>query len=152
MKIGIVGSEAAKFTPVTEAAARHLIKRLILDTEGVISGECHLGGADIYAQEEAESMGLEFWGCPPARLQWEGGYKQRNLLIAKLSDRVDCITVKELPEGYEGMRFSRCYHCKPQDHVKSGGCWTVKQAVKMGKQGWIHIISPDGSFLSRPFL
>ena len=147
MIVGIVGSEAAKFTNVTEESARLAIRNILNSTPatGCCSGECHLGGIDQWAREEAERMGIPFTPYAPAKQQWEGGYKQRNLQIARASDVCVCISVSELPEGYKGMRFAHCYHCKANDHVKSGGCWTVKQAVKMGKQGILYIIYPDGS-------
>jgi len=57
MNIGIVGHETAKFTAETEAKARAIIRHL-LDHEGtddvLVSGGCHLGGIDIWAEEEAE--------------------------------------------------------------------------------------------------
>lgn len=144
MIIGIVGSEAAKFTPLTEARARAIIRTLLGPPEvtGVSSGACHLGGIDIYAEEEAGRMGkldraLIF---PPKRRTWEGGYKQRNLAIVSASDEVHCITLGALPEGYTGMRFDGCYHCGTTDHVKSGGCWTVKMARRAGKRGVLHVL------------
>jgi len=149
MKIGIVGSEGAKFTAVTEAAARVFISTLLADAALIVSGECHLGGVDIFARQEAERAGVPFKGYPPRRLVWDGGYKQRNLQIAEASDRVYCITLRELPETYEGMRFNVCYHCRLQDHVKSGGYWTVKQAVAQGKEGRIVIIDPTGNLVDR---
>lgn len=149
MKIGIVGSEGAKFTPITEAAARVFISTLLTDATWFVSGECHLGGVDSFAREEAERAGIRFKGYPPRRLTWDGGYKQRNLQIVEASDRVYCITLRELPEEYTGMRFSACYHCRMQDHVKSGGCWTVKQAVAQGKEGRIVVIDPAGNLVDR---
>lgn len=149
MKIGIVGSEQAKFTPITETAARTIICDLIHGFDAVISGECHLGGVDIYAKEEALAHGMPFKGFPPKKLQWEGGYKQRNLEIAKNSDTVVCITIEQLPPEYNGMKFELCYHCKRDDHVKSGGCWTAKQASRMGKDAYLYVIKPDGSYYSR---
>lgn len=51
---------------------------------------------------------------------------------------VVCIVVTQFPEGYKGMRFPYCYHCKTNSHIKSGGCWTVKYAKeKLGKRGYI---------------
>ncbi len=158
MNIGIVGSEAAKFTPITEATAKDIIDMLIHDVvvagemPYVVSGECHLGGIDIWAKEAALDSNVGYIGCPPAKLTWEGGYKQRNLKIARESDMVSCITLRELPPTYNGMKFTHCYHCKVNDHVKSGGCWTVKQAVKMGKIGRIFIVNPDGTYEERPFI
>ena len=140
MRIGIVGSEGAKFTPETEEVARQLIRQHIHEGDVVISGGCHLGGIDIWAVEEARKLGLEVVEHRPKILAWEGGYKQRNLRIAKDSDMVICITLKKLPESYQGMTFKLCYHCGTDEHVKSGGCWTVKQAKKMGKEGYILVI------------
>jgi hypothetical protein len=142
MVLGIVGSEGAKFTPETEMAARELIISLI-ENEGpslVVSGACHLGGIDVWAEEEAKALGVPFQAYPPAIHRWEGGYKQRNLRIAKASDKVVCITLRELPESYKGMTFGSCYHCKTSEHVKSGGCWTVKQAKLLGKDGEVLVI------------
>jgi len=137
MKIGIVGSEAAKFTSESEASARELIRKIILDPEvtEVCSGDCHLGGIDQWAREECEKIGKPFTGYPPKVHEWERGYKPRNLQIAE-SDVVHCITVDRLPNDYRGMRFAYCYHCHKTDHIKSGGCWTMHQA----KQGVLHVV------------
>lgn len=142
MRIGIVGSEAAKFTPETQEAARKEIRRLIQRATLVISGGCHLGGIDIWGVEEAGKAGIDVLEHLPARRAWEGGYKQRNLRIADSSDKVVCITVRELPPGYTGMRFTHCYHCGQgaPPHVKSGGCWTMKQARLAGKETELIII------------
>jgi hypothetical protein len=140
--VGIVGSEAAKFTSETAAAARGLIRGIILaePCDLVVSGECHLGGIDIWAREIAQELGVPFRGHPPKTRSWATGYKPRNLLIAQDSTECHCITIKEYPESYTGMRFSFCYHCGTADHVKSGGCWTVKMARQMGKPGEIHTV------------
>jgi len=143
MRVGIVGSEYAKFTPETELRAREIIRGLIVDAELVVSGHCHLGGIDIWAEQEAERFGIPMMIFPPKRLSWEGGYKQRNLQIAEHSDLLVCITVRSLPPTYAGMRFPQgCYHCKTpaEHHVKSGGCWTMKQAERMGKQTRLEIV------------
>lgn len=144
MRLGIVGSEAAKFTPETEQQARALIRHLIQSQSAtcVVSGACHLGGIDAWSIEEARTLGCEIVEFPPATRQWSTGYRPRNLRIAEFADKVACITVKELPEGYTGMRFKLCYHCGTDAHVKSGGCWTVKQAIKMGKRGKVFVIAP----------
>lgn len=134
---GIVGSEAAKFTPETEARARQAIRDRIRPGDVVVSGQCHLGGVDVWAVEEAIAMGCDWREHPAKRHQWSGpdGYMARNLAIVRGSDRVVCITVRRLPPGYTGMRFDLCYHCGTDEHVKSGGCWTAKQARLMGKPG-----------------
>jgi hypothetical protein len=141
MRIGIVGSEEAKFTPLGVQRARELITSLVSDpfvTE-VISGKCHLGGIDIWAAEIGELLRKKVKEFPPRKLSWEY-YKARNLIIAGESDIVYCITVDKLPETFKGMKFDYCYHCKTNTHVKSGGCWTMKQAIRMGKHGELRVI------------
>lgn len=139
-KIGIVGSEGAKFTPQTEYKAKGIIKGLLSSYDTVVSGGCHLGGIDIWAEEIADLFDLPKSIYVPRALSWSYGYKPRNLAIARESDIVYCITIKELPPNYQGMRFDYCYHCGTNEHVKSGGCWTVKQARLMGKPGEVIVI------------
>src|SRR5689334_14361282 len=106
MIIGIVGSEAKKFTPETEEAAKQLIRLLLIkDTvTGLSSGHCHLGGIDIWAEEIAKELGLDLYIFPPKNLRWEpNGYKSRNIEIAMVSSEVHNITVKKLPPSYRGM-------------------------------------------------
>jgi hypothetical protein len=138
MIIGIVGSEAAKFTPEGEKAAKQLIRKLVSNpaVREVVSGNCHLGGIDIWAEEIAKELGKKFTAFTPVKKSWEGGYRQRNMRIASRSDEVHCITVRRLPPDYDGMRFPLCYHCKTDTHIKSGGCWTMKRA----KKGILHVI------------
>lgn len=141
MIIGLVGSEAAKFTPYTEAAARRAIRRL-LSRNGVttvVSGACHLGGIDIWAVEEVKKLGKKAIEHPPKSLTWTH-YAERNRKIAADSDECYCITVDRLPSNYDGMRFEYCYHCNSHSHIKSGGCWTVIRALEMGKRGGVIVI------------
>ncbi len=136
MKIGIVGHEAAKFTSETEARAREIIRDLCSRADWIVSGHCHLGGIDIWAEYEAASLGVPYIVFPPKTLRWSGGYKERNEAIARESDEVHCIVVAKYPEDYAGMRFKYCYHCGTDQHIKSGGCWTAKRA----KKGVWHVI------------
>lgn len=151
MLLGIVGSEESKFTRQTEAQA----KRAILDLfakykpEGVVSGACHLGGIDRWAIDGGRYWGIpENWliEYPPAHQRWTpNGYKLRNEKIAQKADAVICITVRDLPHNYGGMRFASCYHCdkitpRPAPHVKSGGCWTMHYAARLGKPTELIII------------
>jgi hypothetical protein len=137
--VGIVGHEAAKFTPEGEATARAIIRELLADENAVlVSGHCHLGGIDIWAEEEAQALGREMVIFTPGVWAWEGYgdkmcFKQRNEAIADLSDEVHVIVVAKLPETYVGMKHEECYHCHTTDHVKSGGCWTGKDAIRRGK-------------------
>lgn len=140
MRVGIIGAEAAKFTPETEARAKALIRRMLSGADALVSGGCHLGGIDIWAEEEADRLGIPKIVHLPARQTWSGGYKERNLLIARDSDVLQNIVVGSYPASYTGMRFDLCYHCKKDDHVKSGGCWTMLHAKKMGKPAHLHIV------------
>ena len=144
-RLGIVGAEAKKFTPHTQEVARHVIRRLceILDVDLVISGRSPLGGIDWWAIEEADKANIKTLELPPEIFRWEGGFKQRNLEIARLSNSVVCIAVKQLPPGFKGRQFPQgCYHCgtPPEHHVKSGGCWTAKQAARLGKPASLIVI------------
>jgi hypothetical protein len=147
MIYGIVGSEQAKFNSITELVARNTIRNILTQNDSVVSGECHLGGIDIYVKEIALEMNILYKGYPPQRLQWSPGYKERNEKIAENSDIVICITVAKLPKDYTGMRFVRCYHCSANslEHVKSGGCWTTKYARKLGKQTILFVVNEDGT-------
>ena len=142
IRVGIVGSEAAKFTPETERKAREAIRTILGQARVMISGHCHLGGIDIWAEEEADRIGVDAMIFPPFALNWNDGYRPRNLKIAQHSDVVYCITLKELPPSYTGMEFDGCYHCANSEngckepHVKSGGCWT---ALKCERREWIII-------------
>lgn len=133
--LGIVGHEAAKFTEAKEVEARKAIRDLIEQYQParVVSGECPLGGVDIWAREIAVAHGVPFDPKAPRQHSWDGeyGFKARNLDIAK-STLVVCIVVHDLPPTYRGRRFDGCYHCKGRNppHVKSGGCWTAWRAAR----------------------
>jgi len=153
MKIGIVGHEAKKFTPHTEAMAKELITQLLMKdwlplrmTE-MISGHCHLGGIDIWAEEIAQSMGMPMTIFPPKNQNWSTGYKPRNIQIAETAHIIHNIVVARYPENYDGMRFvdaktglPYCYHCKTDTHVKSGGCWTARYAQDLNKTAYWHVL------------
>ena len=140
--VGIVGHEAAKFTAETEARARALIRKILARTaaDRVVSGACRLGGIDIWAIEEATAAGVPTQEFPPASDDWATGFKPRNIQIAEASDVVYSLVVRALPPTYTGRRFALCYHCGTADHVKSGGCWTVKHAKAIGRRGHVLVI------------
>lgn len=145
-RVGIVGHEAAKFTEAGEARARSLIRWLLRDPEAIlVSGHCHLGGIDIWAEEEAQALGRELQIFPPTHQSWELGYKPRNQQIAETSDRVAVIVAREYPPRYHGMRFPLCYHCGVDTHIKSGGCWTGREARRLGKPAKWWVIGLDGT-------
>jgi len=141
VRVGIVGHEGAKFSRVAELAARELIRGLLLERDSiVVSGGCHLGGVDLWAEQEARLMGRKAIIHRPANLRWADGFKPRNLLIAEDSDEIHVIVVREYPPHFRGMRFDLWYHCGKDSHIKSGGCWTAKVAERRGKKAYWHII------------
>ncbi len=148
MILGIVGSEGAKFTAATEHQARMIICELLgrnmTKLTCVISGACHLGGIDTWAIEEAtKTFRIPTREYPPRERNWSRGYRLRNIQIAQAATDVVCITLRVLPPNWTGMRWDRCYHCPAgaDDHVKSGGCWTVKFArEQLGKRGMVIVL------------
>lgn len=150
MNVGIVGHEAAKFTPVSRATAESLIRRLLLHYYSdfdvtVVSGGCPLGGIDEWAEQIAVSMGLSTLIFHPKVNNWEEGFRPRNIQIATHSDVLHNILVDSLPATYRGKRFPNCYHCHTADHVKSGGCWTAKYARNLGKEVHWHVLNHDAN-------
>jgi len=84
---------------------------------------------------------LHSWGKVDAVPGARGyGYKARDVDIGRASDEVHVVVGKDYPPGYRGRRFPFCYHDGRTDHVKSGACWTAKQAAKMGKPTLLHIV------------
>lgn len=138
MIIAIVGAEEKKFTLRGKSRALTLIHRLISDpqVDEVISGECPLGGVDIWARDLTQHLGKKFTPYPPRTNNWPG-FSERNMKMAKRADVTHCITVNKLPPQFKGRQFTLCYHCQRDDHVKSGGCWMMKKA----KRGQLHIIA-----------
>jgi hypothetical protein len=128
--LGIVGHAADKFTLRTESLARDAITDAIVrhNPRLIVSGGCHLGGVDIWAEEIARACGVPLHVYLPADRTWIGGYRERNLQIAE-SDLVLCVVVQDYPLGYSLPRYGGglCYHCGTRNprHVKSGGCWTA---------------------------
>jgi hypothetical protein len=149
MKIGFVGNGTDKFTKQGYNNACKEIERLGKDASVIVSGHSPVGGIDIWAEEFANYEGIPLDLKIPETKQWNPpggyGYKARNLDIAKDSDVLYVILADKYPPDYKGMHFKECYHCKSMgrnstDHVKSGGCWTGKQALKMGKEvHWVII-------------
>jgi len=170
MKIGIIGHAEDKFTEETKQKAVSLIRKILYDaarpvsakvdvgvgqleitkpTKEVIlvSGRSPLGGIDVWAEEIALALDIETDIKAPKQNRWnaEYGYRQRNIDIAISSDILHVIVVEEYPPNYNGRRFPMCYHCNKSDHVKSGACWTAKQALALGKQVVWHIIRTNAS-------
>lgn len=141
-RIGIVGNGSDKFTALGEVRARNVIASLLSPDDIVVSGHSPVGGIDIWAEEVGTELGLLLDLKVPEINQWDPpggyGYKARNLDIANDSDTVHVILADVYPAEYAGRRFNVCYHHRggegapsitPENHVKSGGCWTGKKAA-----------------------
>ncbi|MFQ5786879.1 MAG: hypothetical protein ACE5H1_02780 [Thermodesulfobacteriota bacterium] len=65
--------------------------------------------------------------------KWEGkyGFKARNSMIAAECDELVCITTK--------TKTRKCYHCNA-DHQRTGGCWTMKEAKRLGKITRLYVV------------
>lgn len=149
-QVGIVGNASDKFNKITEAVAKKLILDIFkqYDRPIIISGRSPLGGVDVWAEELALQNNLLTEIKPPLQNNWEY-FKKRNLEIAQCSDIVHVILVKDYPETYVGQRFDVCYHCVKYKkdypkHIKSGGCYTGWEAVKLGKEVNWWIIDENG--------
>ena len=90
-----------------------------------ISGGCHKGGIDIWAEIIADFIGLEKHIYYPTYEQWSPqGYKERNEKIARDCDILFCIT--------------------PDDRYWSGGRWTMQRAEFHGKETHLITVSTKG--------
>lgn len=83
MRVGIVGSEAAKFTADSAARAQQKIREILLATKAteVVSGACHLGGIDIWAAGIGKALGLgvtELCAKHPQLDGWLSSAKREN--------------------------------------------------------------------------
>lgn len=149
LNLGIVGHAADKFTPETSTAARQAVLERALDLGAtrIVSGGCHLGGVDLWAEDLAALLGLPKTVHLPRYRRWRpDGYEARNLLIARDSDLVLVVVVRDYPPNYpltsrygarpDGSPY--CYHCGARNptHVKSGGCWT---AWKAKRREWVFV-------------
>jgi hypothetical protein len=142
VNVAIVGAEGAKFTPKAALVAKTLIRRILAPPDAVlVSGHCHLGGIDIWAEEIAKALGRKMIIHIPTVLSWREGFKPRNLLIVRDAEVLHNITVSCYPPAWKSMRFSVCYHCKTNAHVKSGGCWTARKMLAEQRPAYWHIIA-----------
>jgi hypothetical protein len=148
MNIGIIGHGEDKFTLETKAKAITEIKNIFNSYKNItlVSGHSPVGGIDIWAEEIAKELGLKTIIHTPEVNCWNPvgkiGYKKRNLNIARDSNIVYIILVKEYPKDYKEQKFLNCYHCNDNNikHIKSGACWTGLQAKKLNKRVvWIII-------------
>jgi len=161
MKVAIVGAQMSKWetSEQIEEAKRFISSILLAYTVMygeviLVSGGCHKGGVDIWAEEAADKLGIDKIIFPAPAHQWKDilspipdghlrplkgcyidgdfyvkrGYRSRNLQIASECDVIWCIN----PKG-----------------KRSGGSWTLKKAVEMGKRGYLVTVSRTGHVRAR---
>jgi len=128
MRVAIVGTSHI----LTENEERDIQQALgyIMNQYGegdeIISGGAK--GVDTMAIELAHSHRLDTCIIHPKSNDLEG-YKQRNFKIAEMCDKLYCVTTPLRPHA------QKCYHhTPPAKHTKTGGCWTMKMALKLNKE------------------
>lgn len=131
MKVAIVGT-SQNLTENEERDARQLCAIILKehDNPTLISGGAK--GIDFIAYEVARGLGLSITIYDPKTTDWFG-YRERNLRIAKECDELYCITTNVHDEW--------CYHHgKSQDHQRTAGCWTLREAARINKPCKLFVI------------
>ena len=106
MKLAIVGSTMLEDNHEAEQIIRDCIKKL--KPTLIISGGAK--GIDSSAVKIAKEMGIPFVEYRPKELNWEAGFKPRNIKIAEECDsliRIACIEGKTYGSGWTRDRVSR---------------------------------------------
>lgn len=148
MKVAIVGT-----SKLTEEERFKVIDKIedVLKQYQELDNQIELisGGAkgvDSLVKNMGDHHGIAVKEITPDIKQWEDeiledktvkkGFKSRNLEIANYCDHLICITVKRGSEEEE-----LCYHHhSPQDHRKTAGCFTAKEAEKLKKPTRLFIV------------
>ena len=151
--VGIVGSEGLYWTKCQRDLATLKITEILGEytTPILVSGGCHKGGIDIWAEDVARTLKINKYIFKPQVFQWSSintldgktlqGYKDRNIKIAEKSDIVysiepeyiDGITPWKNPVAFDwaSNKFYR----------KSGGMWTMRYTRNvLRKEGKLVII------------
>ena len=131
MKIAIVGT-SQNLTENEERDAYQLCATILKDDSAgtLISGGAK--GIDSIAEEVAKGLGLYVEIYKPKTYDWYG-YSDRNLIIAQECDKLFCITTN--------VHDEKCYHHdKSQDHQRTGGCWTLREAARINKPCRLFVI------------
>ena len=127
LRIGIVGSSKVSMdSPQAIEAVANIISQYVNQKIILVSGGAD--GIDSIAEASALSLGIPTEIFVPSVKAWDGagGFKERNLQIAKVCDKVYSIANNSNATG--GTR--ECYHCKRVPnrefhHIKTAGCYTA---------------------------
>ena len=133
LKVAIVGVSGDKLDSFEKEKALQEIIKIGENHKDciIVSGHSPRGGIDILAEMYADFTKKEKIIFKPDTTEWNDvgekkGYKTRNLEIAETCDILYCISVPKKEKS--------CYHCKQFTHEKTGGCWTMREAKKLGKK------------------
>ena len=126
MRIAIVGSEEKYWNhDQMRQVMEHIKYTLSQDDVTLVSGGCHKGGPDIWAEAIAVALGVDSMIFLPDEYVWSisgthgrKGFKERNIEIAESCDELHC---------YD-----------PVERGWSGAMWTAKYADELGKQVYYH--------------
>jgi len=107
-----------------------------------------MGGIDVAAEAEARKQGIPCDIKVPAFNRWGDlktyGFQSRNINIAKDSDELYVIVVKEYPFGFTGEDRGDCFHCaragRPVNHKTSGACWSSTKFTEFHNKPATYII------------
>ena len=150
MKLAIVGTSKVGYGDQTDRFIYEIRKIIMQYYEEygsnltIVSGHSPKGGVDIFAESIAQSFKIKTDIYPAEVNQWGGknvnhkrlkGYKARNVQIAKGCNVLYCFT------RFNSDKRKGCYHCQNYKHLRTGGCWTMKAAKKLGKE--VHLIIVD---------
>ena len=133
MKIAIVGT--SKLTEEEEQKAlvviETLIDRAMFEANTIVTGDAD--GIDKLVRTQAKSRLANLNVHIAKKKAWNGndGFKERNKRIVNNSDYVYSITTK--------TKTTKCYHCD-KEHERTGGCWTLQHAIKLGKSGEVIVL------------
>lgn len=177
MKIAIVGAEESRWTEKQKEEAKFRIRQLLYVGNGpkwdravLVSGRCHRGGVDIWAEEIADELELEKEIYPAEVHRWMDmidissgsklkGYRSRNIQIAEACDVLfdiepeircpSCRGLRALSPEFAGATMAhlptsemRCKRCNGRGKIpnRSGGTWTKNAAKRRGKETHLIVI------------
>ena len=159
MKIAIVGAEESKWTKEQKKKVQAEIRLVFyqwLDTADMyggetilISGGCHRGGVDIWAEEVADNLGINKMVFPAEIYQWGDGseclccgeiipFTSEEKITEHTKARGGTWNNTKRLKGYRSRNIQiaeACdilYNFEPEG-VRSGGRWTLGHANMLGK-------------------
>lgn len=134
MKVAIVGT-SQNLNENEMRAAQNLCSVILTENNRLhttlISGGAK--GIDSIANAVAEGLYIpSIIFKPKGHLTKD--YLERNLQIAQECDELYCITTN--------VHTKKCYHHDPpQDHQKTAGCWTMREAERLNKPCRLFVIN-----------